>query len=137
MQASREKFRLLVTKNVSLLLVLVATVSAAICSATTKVEDGPTLSRPLMIAWRYETDQTTDFTPAADAHTVFIPLSSGVLVALNAADGKLVWKAEAGGNFSAAPIADERSVFVAQRSGDPNRKPASGTLSPTSGPLTS
>ena len=128
MQASREKFRLLVTKNVSLLLVLVATVSAAICSATTKVEDGPTLSQPLTVAWRYETDQTTELTPAADAHTVFIPLRSGVLVALNAADGKLVWKAEAGGNFSVSPIADERSVFVAQRSGDPNRKPISGTL---------
>jgi len=109
--------------------VLVATVSAVICSATTRIEDGPTLSQPLTIAWRYQTDQTTDLTPAADAHTVFIPMSSGVLVALNASDGRLVWKAEAGGNFSAAPIADERSVFVAQRSGDPNRKPVSGTLS--------
>jgi len=55
-------------------------------------------------------------------------MSSGVLVALNAADGKLVWKAEAGGNFSASPIADERSVFVAQRSGEPDRKQVSGTL---------
>gem|GEM_PF-4905533 len=121
MQASRKKFRRLVTRNTSLLLVLVATVSAAICSATMRVEDGLTLSQPLTIAWRYQTDQTTDLTPAADAHTVFIPMSSGVLVALNAADGKLVWKAEAGGNFSAAPIADERSVFVAQRSRIVNR----------------
>lgn len=107
---------------------LIATVSAAICSATTGAGDGPILSQPLTIAWRYETDQTTDFTPAADAHTVFIPMSSGVLVALNAVDGKLVWKAEAGGNFSAAPIADERSVFVAQGYGDPDRKPVSGAL---------
>ena len=129
MQASRKKFRRLATRNTSLLLVLVATVSAVICSATGRVDDGLTLSQPLTIAWRYQTDQTTDLTPAADAHTVFIPLSTGVLVALNAADGKLVWKAEAGGTFSTAPIADERSVFVAQRSGDPDRKPVSGTLS--------
>jgi len=128
LQASPKKSRRLITGNTSLLFVLVATVSAAICSATTKVEDGLTLSRPLTIAWRYQTDQTTDLTPAADARTVFIPLSSGVLVALNASDGKLVWKAEAGGNFSAAPIADERSMFVAHRSGDPDRKPVSGTL---------
>ena len=128
MQASPEKFRRLAPRNASLLLVVLAAVSGAVSSATTKVEDGSTLSRPLTIAWRYETDQTTDFTPAADAHTVFIPMSSGVLVALNAADGKLVWRAEAGGNFSAAPIADERSVFVAQRSGEPDRKPVSGTL---------
>jgi len=128
LHTSRKKFQRFASKNASLLLVLVATVSAAVCSATTKVEDGPTLSQPLTIAWRYETDQTTDLTPAADAHTVFIPLSSGVLVALNASDGKLIWKAEAGGNFSAAPIADERSVFVAQRSGEPDRKQVSGSL---------
>src|SRR5215471_15726763 len=52
-------------------------------------DDGPILSQPLSIAWRYQTDQTTDFTPAADDQTVFIPLSSGVLMALNATDGKL------------------------------------------------
>jgi outer membrane protein assembly factor BamB len=127
LHASRKKFRRPVTKNASLLLVLAA-VSAAICSAAVKVDDGPILSQPLTVAWRYTTDQTTDLTPAADEHTVFIPMSSGVLVALNATDGKLLWKAEAGGSFSASPIADERSVFVAQRSGDPDRKPVSGTL---------
>src|SRR5436190_12134142 len=31
------------------------------------------LSQPLSIAWRYQTDQTTDFTPAADEQTVFFP----------------------------------------------------------------
>src|SRR5207253_5631 len=42
--------------------------------------------------------------------------------------GKLFWKAEAGGDFSAAPIIDDRSVFVAQRYGDSTQKPAGGTL---------
>jgi outer membrane protein assembly factor BamB len=91
-------------------------------------DDGPVLSQPLSVAWRYQTDQTTDFTPAADAQTVFVPLSSGVLMALNASDGKLNWKAEAGGVFSTAPMVDDRSVFVAQRYGDPTKELQGGTL---------
>jgi eukaryotic-like serine/threonine-protein kinase len=75
--------------------------------------DGPALSQPLRVAWRYNTDRTTDLTPAADAETVFFPLSGGVLLALNTNDGKLQWKAEVGGDFSAALVADERSVYAA------------------------
>jgi outer membrane protein assembly factor BamB len=52
-------------------------------------------------------------TPAADAESVFFPLSNGVLLALNTSDGKLQWKAEVGGDFSAALVADERSVYAA------------------------
>jgi outer membrane protein assembly factor BamB len=91
-------------------------------------DDGLVLSQPLSVAWRYQTDQTTDFTPATDAQTVFVPLSSGVLLALNASDGKLNWKAEAGGIFSTIPVADDRSVFVAQRYGEPAQQLAGGTL---------
>jgi outer membrane protein assembly factor BamB len=81
-------------------------------------EDGPILTQPLSVVWRYQTDQTTDLTPAADGQTVFVPLSSGSLMALNARDGKLTWKADPGGAFSTAPIVDDRSVFVAQRYGE-------------------
>src|SRR4051812_2246966 len=91
-------------------------------------DDGLILSQPLSIAWRYQTDQTTDFTPAADEQTIFFPLGSGVLMALNASDGKLNWKAEAGGVFSTMPVADERSVFVAQRYGEPTQQLQGGTL---------
>jgi outer membrane protein assembly factor BamB len=90
--------------------------------------DEPTLSQPLSIAWRYQTDQTTDLTPAADGQSVFVPLGSGILMALNARDGKLIWKAEAGGDFSAEPVSDDRSVFVAQRYGESGQKLAGGTL---------
>src|SRR5712664_2005081 len=58
------------------------------------------LSQPLIVKWRYQTDQTSNLTPAADKTTVFLPLAAGTLIALNAADGKLLWKAEAGGEFS-------------------------------------
>jgi outer membrane protein assembly factor BamB len=110
---------------VAVLLGTVAT--AAICLPGAK-EDGLVLSQPLSIAWRYQTDQTTDLTPAADGQTVFVPLASGILMALNARDGKLIWKAEAGGDFSAAPVSDDRSVFVAQRYGESAQKIPGGTL---------
>ncbi len=91
-------------------------------------DDGPSLSQPLTVAWRYQTDQATNFTPAADGETVFVPLSSGVMMALNAFDGKLKWKAEAGGFFSTAPVVDDRSVFVAQQNGEPDQHLQGGTL---------
>ena len=91
-------------------------------------DDGLVLSQPLSVIWRYQTDQTTEFTPAADAQTVFVPLSSGVLMALNASDGKLNWKAEAGGVFSTAPMVDDRTVFVAHRYGEPALQLKGGTL---------
>jgi eukaryotic-like serine/threonine-protein kinase len=91
-------------------------------------EDGPILSQPLSIVWRYQTDRTTNLTPAADGQTVFVPLGSGILMALSARDGKLIWKAETGGDFSAAPISDDRSVFVAQRYGESAQPIPGGTL---------
>jgi len=94
-----------------------------------KVEDdGLVLSQPLTIAWRYQNDRTTDLTPAADDKTAFIPLGSGLLLALNASDGKLQWKAETGGEFSAAPVVDDRSVYVATQYGEPDEKRIHGTL---------
>src|SRR2546428_594745 len=76
------------------------------------------LSQPLIVKWRYQSDQTSNLTPAADKTTVFLPLPAGILIALNAADGKLLWKAEAGGEFSAAPTTDERGVYAATRYSD-------------------
>jgi outer membrane protein assembly factor BamB len=71
------------------------------------------LSQPLTVRWRYESDRTSNFTPATDGTTVYLPLSEGLLVALNASDGRLQWKAEVGGTFSASPAADERGVYAA------------------------
>lgn len=50
------------------------------------------------------------------------------MVALNAADGRLLWRAETGGEFSAAPAADERGVYVASSSSGPDDKHPRGTL---------
>ena len=80
------------------------------------------------MAWRYQTDHTTDLTPAADTGKVFVPLDAGILVALSTADGKLHWKAEAGGEFSAAPVADNRGVYAATSYAEPDEKHIHGTL---------
>ena len=90
--------------------------------------DGPSLSQPLTVAWRFETSQTSDLTPATDEHTIFVPLGSGVLVALNASDGKLKWRAETGGDFSAAPAVDDRSIYSATRYTAAEEKHTHGTL---------
>src|SRR5712664_591925 len=86
------------------------------------------LSQPLIVKWRYQTDQISNVNPAADKTTVFLPLAAGTLTALNAADGKLLWKAEAGGEFSAAPTTDERCVYAATSYSAPEQKHVYGTL---------
>jgi outer membrane protein assembly factor BamB len=88
------------------------------------------LSQPLTVRWRYESDRTSNFTPANDAATVYLPLSEGLLVALNASDGQLRWKADIGGNFSASPVADDRNVYAAGQYGAPVNEQgrANGTL---------
>ncbi len=88
------------------------------------------LSQPLIAKWRYESDRMSNLTPASDDRTIYLPLTSGILVALAAADGQLRWKADAGGEFSSAPVADERNVYVATEYHQPvgNQSPIHGTL---------
>jgi len=88
----------------------------------------PALSQPMIMHWRYQSDRTTNLTPASDGKTIYLPLIEGVLVALSPADGKLIWKAEAGGEFSAAPAVDERSVFVATQYAETDKGHVQGTL---------
>ena len=117
-------------------------VSQALCwllvalPGTTAVQTSPrypdpdliALSQPLTIKWHYTSDQTSNLTPASDRTTVYLPLGSGTLVALNAADGKLIWRAEAGGEFSAAPTTDERIVYAATQYSEPKQGHIHGTL---------
>ncbi len=86
------------------------------------------LSQPLVVKWRYQSDQTSNLTPAADKTTVFLPLAAGTLIALNSSDGKLIWRAETGGEFSAAPTTDDRSVYAATRYPAPEQRLVHGTL---------
>jgi len=88
------------------------------------------LSQPLIAKWRYESDRMSNLTPAADDRTVYVPLTSGTLVALAANDGQLRWRADAGGEFSSAPVADDRNVYVATQ-----YREAAGEQSPIHGTL--
>jgi len=113
-------------------LIALACTSVAL-SAGSRLENQIALSQPLTIKWRYDSDQTSNLTPAADANLIYVPLAGGVLVSLSVADGKLSWKAETGGEFSAAPVVDERSVFAAGQFAEPDGH-VQGTLRALSKP---
>lgn len=83
------------------------------CVAGAGAKDGPfALSRPLVVRWSYETRQLTSQSPAAFADALYVPLAGGVVAAVRPQDGRLLWRSETGGEFSAAPAADERGVYV-------------------------
>jgi outer membrane protein assembly factor BamB len=71
------------------------------------------LSQPLIAKWLYESELTTNLTPATDGERIYLPLASGQLVSLRATDGQLHWKTDLGGELSSSPIADKGSVYVA------------------------
>jgi len=95
------------------LFIISISVAAFGAIAVSAGNDELALSNPLTLKWRYRSDQTSNFTPATDTATVYVPLADGTLVALDGRDGQLRWKSEPGGDFSAAPAVDERAVYVA------------------------
>jgi eukaryotic-like serine/threonine-protein kinase len=74
------------------------------------------LSQPLTIKWTYQTDATINLTPITDGEHIYLPLASGVITSLNAADGKLIWKTDLGGEISSSPTADGNAVYIASKS---------------------
>lgn len=97
---------------------------------TPEIDAHVTLSQPLTVKWFYESDFTINLTPATDGERIYLPLASGLLVSIRAADGQLFWRAELGGELSASPVADERSVYIASETvGERTAVPrAKGTL---------
>ncbi|PYS46559.1 MAG: hypothetical protein DMF68_18880 [Acidobacteria bacterium] len=73
------------------------------------------LSKPLVVKWTYPTDFTTNLRPATDVDRIYLPLTSGLLVSLNASDGRLTWKTDLGGELSSSPAADEFGVYIASQ----------------------
>lgn len=93
------------------LLVLLALCSAIPVKAD--LESEILLSQPLTVRWRYESDVTLNLTPAFDNERIYLPLAGGIIVALRAKDGQLLWRSEMGGELSASPVADEGIIYVA------------------------
>lgn len=75
------------------------------------------LLRPLTLSWRHQSSLTLNLTPACDDERVYLPLAGGTIVSLMAVSGQLNWRSEIGGEFSASPIADGQSVYVASETG--------------------
>jgi outer membrane protein assembly factor BamB len=97
---------------------------------TSEIDAHVTLSQPLIVKWLYESEFTINLTPATDGERIYLPLASGLLVSMRATDGQLFWRTELGGELSASPIADERSVYIASETvGEQKAEPrASGAL---------
>ena len=70
-------------------------------------------SKPLVFKWQYETREIVDLTPEIHGDFIFVPLSKGNLISLRLHEGNLVWKSEVGGEITASPLADGRTVYVA------------------------
>lgn len=83
-----------------------------------EVEKGLILSSPLTVRWQFDSPNTITLSPAFSNNYVYLPLSAGEIVSLNATDGQLIWRTEIGGDVSASPIADERGVYIASRTGE-------------------
>jgi eukaryotic-like serine/threonine-protein kinase len=98
------------------LLKLAACISLLLTAASALGQGGQFLSRPLGVVWKYETEDTVNFTPALSGGSLYLPLQNGEVVALRTSDGELNWRAEVGGNISAAPAADVAAVYVASES---------------------
>jgi outer membrane protein assembly factor BamB len=88
------------------------------------------LSEPLTVRWQYNSDSTSNLTPATASERIYLPLTAGTVVSLRSTDGQLFWKTEIGGEVSASPAADERAVFIASETiVPPSREPrATGAL---------
>lgn len=77
------------------------------------------LAQPLTVAWRYDSNQTLNLTPAFDSERVYLPLVGGTIVSLKAENGQLNWRSEMGGDLSASPVADDSRIYVASETGKP------------------
>ena len=77
------------------------------------VSEQLSFSKPLVFKWQYETREIIDLTPEIHGDFIFVPLSKGNLLSLRLQEGNLVWKSEIGGEVTASPLADGRSVYVA------------------------
>ena len=99
-------------------------------SQGTSQDAQPALSRPLIISWRYQSDRMSNLTPATDGKTVYLSQTGGTLVALDVERGQLLWRADAGGEFSSAPTVDDRTIYAATEYHDAqgSQAPLRGTL---------
>ena len=86
---------------------------AGLCGSAWAQTARPGLAQPLVLRWRYDSQQTINLTPAVEGERVYVPQAGGELLALQTTDGSLIWKSDNGGEISCTPVADARAVYVA------------------------
>lgn len=68
--------------------------------------------------WKYATDDAMRLPALPDAQTVYLPLGSGAIVALDSSTGELKWEAQPAGRIVSALESTETVLLVASRKGD-------------------
>jgi outer membrane protein assembly factor BamB len=71
------------------------------------------LSRPLNVVWSYSAGEISGFPSTTHQETLYLPLGTSEVAALNLSTGELRWKTDLGGHISASPASDDRGVYVA------------------------
>lgn len=99
-------------RRISLLLFLLVSLTTAIAGRA--MDRKP--ADPFRTLWFYAADTTTRFPVAVDGDRVFLPLGQGVVRALRAGTGDLLWTAEVGGEISTPilPVADGILISLQQ-----------------------
>lgn len=124
--------RLSLNGSVSLILILILGSFTVSLPGPSRETAAPkfSLAQALTVRWRYASNATLNLTPAADSERIYLPLAGGTIVSLAASDGQLYWKSEVGGEFSASPAADARSLYVASETTgtEVDKRPGKGSL---------
>jgi outer membrane protein assembly factor BamB len=66
--------------------------------------------------WSFSGESATNFAPLVQNNFVFLSQTDGDLVALDARDGSVVWRAGLGGEIITAPFVKDNAVFIASQS---------------------
>lgn len=103
------RFRLCVGRRVIFLMLLFSALAIFVDPARGQLN----LAQPLTVRWTYQNAEMLNLTPAVFDEDIFLPVAAGRLISLRVSDGSIGWRAELGGEVSAAPLADSRAVYVA------------------------
>jgi outer membrane protein assembly factor BamB len=117
------------SKNYHKTALLLAVWGLVFCQHLRAGETPFSFSRPLVVAWNFESKTLTGLAPVEIGGVLITPLTAGVVLAVAADDGELLWKAELGGELSCSPAADLNAVFVASE-----ETPAAGGPAGSQGP---
>jgi outer membrane protein assembly factor BamB len=74
---------------------------------------------PFRLCWSFSIPEINSLSPATDhKKKIFLPLSEGGLLALDADSGKIVWRSSLGGAVFSQPISDRDRLFLLNRVSD-------------------